>query len=530
VHPLDLAILAAWHNLAPAIRADRLEAAHRAARLHSKTLSRPIRPWCVAIRASDTRLAAHAIPIPRHAPDDASPHTLLLNTEAIRTLVAPISIPWPGIQHTHAAARLGVTPSQLALHLKSDNIFHVKRLAPSIFSKRGKPVPRIYADHTLDPNATCFRPPDPLWGSAWQHHHQRIPPGFTAILKRIPVFRPDPRGHRTHCEGRLRGWRFICPGPRPLHILPDHLTEDITHLANPPVLTIKGAPTHCGRAVAKLYMPLPVWTIPDALGDPAPGSPSGISNPKSAIPPSPSTSAIPHPLSDIPRLACHHCLRIRFFSNLDPSDWNIFIAHITRGLLYGCEVPRPSVEEAPEIQPGRRRRYTPHLVRTPRRDAVARLVIEGLSTKQIAARLGIKPSSVIAHLKALYSLHRVRGRARFIAKLRPDLTPDTVSTLTRPRTPRRDQIESLLARGHTYAQITEETGLAIATVYKHAKSLFKHHNVHTRAQLIAKLKLTRSTDSSTATREGGGGGGSRAARTGGGASSTAPIPTLRATG
>ena len=79
--------------------------------------------------------------------------------------------------------------------------------------------------------------------------------------------------------------------------------------------------------------------------------------------------ALPQP----PRtFACHTCHHIRYFETLTKSAWNYVINHITGGMLYGREVPKPNW-----WKPERKRKYRPQLLRkADRRDEVRTLLVK----------------------------------------------------------------------------------------------------------------------------------------------------------
>ena len=100
---LDQALLDAWARVAPRVRADRLEARRRAARRLS--LARPVRPWCLCIRASDPRINEFRAEIDdRYAYEARRSHTVVLTGELVRMLCRGVSVPWPGVPVREAAA------------------------------------------------------------------------------------------------------------------------------------------------------------------------------------------------------------------------------------------------------------------------------------------------------------------------------------------------------------------------------------------------------------------------------------------
>src|SRR5438128_9206740 len=70
MNDVDRLILEAWEQLKPKILADPQELARRLARRRLAVLTRPVRAWCLAVRASDTRITpAHWVISPEHAMD-----------------------------------------------------------------------------------------------------------------------------------------------------------------------------------------------------------------------------------------------------------------------------------------------------------------------------------------------------------------------------------------------------------------------------------------------------------------------------
>jgi DNA-binding CsgD family transcriptional regulator len=96
------------------------------------------------------------------------------------------------------------------------------------------------------------------------------------------------------------------------------------------------------------------------------------------------------------------------------------------------------------------------------RDAVSRLLAEGLALNEIAHRLGVANSTVGYHVHALReqtekgvaTANRIQGR-----------TPVAAPSVTR------QQVRRLLERGYTRAKIAETLGLARSTVTYHATRL-----------------------------------------------------------
>src|SRR5438105_772563 len=97
---LERNICDAWLRLRKQILSDPQELQRRLARRRGKSLGRPPRAWCLAIRASDRRItAAHWILTPEHAmalnhpehPYEPIEHEVTIQTHAIRRYCHPIS-------------------------------------------------------------------------------------------------------------------------------------------------------------------------------------------------------------------------------------------------------------------------------------------------------------------------------------------------------------------------------------------------------------------------------------------------------
>ena len=322
---LDAAILNAWSTLAPALRADRVEALRRAKRLTQTTLRRPLRPWCCCIRAGDTRIESH----------NREAYTVSLDAEELRSLCAPVYIPWPGLRLTIVAQKLGFHGDCLRAW-KDRGVFGRRNVHPhTVGSRGGKLVPVLWTRAPVDPSADLVRAPDPEWGSLWLDLHKDIPDEAALTVRRVPVHRDD---------GHLLGWRFICPG----------LTK------------------HCGRRAKRLFLPMPGWTMLHA-----------------------EHKELAEAWQDHreTRWACRHCHQVRSCSFVSRHGWNAFVTYMTSGMLYGHEVERPA-----SLRPKRKRKYRSRDRLAPRQEQALALREAGHSYKEIARMMGVKVGAVTAHL------------------------------------------------------------------------------------------------------------------------------------
>ncbi len=198
---IDVAMLEAWDRVVPRVRADRVEALRRSLRRSRAVLARPVRAWCLCLRAGDLRLRRFAY-VPKGYEEHREPHSLIIDSESIRDLCKPVRIDWPGVDWDEAAHRLGRTTDLLAGWMKR-GVFEVRRVHPAFSGKHGKRVPLVWANGPLDPNADLGRGPDAAWGSLWQYLWKRVPDDLVFELTRAPV-----HGKR----GQFLGWQWVCPG------------------------------------------------------------------------------------------------------------------------------------------------------------------------------------------------------------------------------------------------------------------------------------------------------------------------------
>ncbi|MDB5318981.1 MAG: Bacterial regulatory protein luxR family [Phycisphaerales bacterium] len=375
---LDRTILETYLKVLPTLSEQDLRA--RLARRKTAALSRPPRAWCLAIRASDTRINNDtAIIIPHHAidfPTKPNSHEVVLDARLIRLLCKPVELE-PNTDWTRVAKSLGVHPESLRHSMRSGRfrLHHYHLLG----GKRGKPVPVFLNFETLDPTSGRLREPtDPIWGSVWRYASARVPENFEQPIQRRPVYalyQGDPR---------FRGYRWLCP--------------------------------KCERLTRMLYCPLPAYNIPRFLEH----DPAQLLNDSSFSPP-------PSPLN----FACHHCQRIRFFSRMNHDSWNHFITHVTGGLLYGHEIPKPEDFSAATH---RKRKYHPTLNRPPskRREQVLQLLLQGDTYKEIAKRLKVGYTTVRGHVEILYKQNNVHSREQLGKKLNHPLPPPSPSPKHQP--------------------------------------------------------------------------------------------------
>ncbi|MFG0283196.1 MAG: helix-turn-helix domain-containing protein [Phycisphaerales bacterium JB039] len=393
---IDLALRDAWERVRAKIREDPGELERRTRRAALQVVRRPVRPWCLSIRASDTRLEQHAVIGEDWKPRAGVQHTVVLHKLALQSLCAPVWIPWPGVDWVEAARRLGRHEESIRGWIKEGTL-EARYWPARVMSKRGKPVAEVWARGPLDPGAARGRRPDDVWGSMWWNLADRLPDWYEGRLDREARWRRYPGW-----ETRQRGWQWICPGR--IEALPDGVRAPEGEGAE--VIEFQGdryLRRRCGRRCRSVLLPVPVCTIAEMLGEEEPLALQSARH-----------SWVNWELA---RPACHRCWGVRHVSLIDRNGWNVFVTHLSGGLLQGHEVERDALL-APAVC---KRAYRPSR-RAPseRRAQVLKGLLHGLTYKQIAAELGVGYSTVHQHVKALYKMHGVHSRGELAAKVRDD--------------------------------------------------------------------------------------------------------------
>src|SRR5438128_8922745 len=187
---LERAITNAWLKLRQQILSDPLELRRRLARRRLKTLMRPPRAWCIAIRASDRRITPmHWLITPQHAMDLNHPehpyepieHEVTIQTHAIRRYCHPVSF---SIEEAVDVARmLGVSDGML-MYARRRGIFF-EEYKKGLGGKRGNPVPVLSPNGQMfDPCHRGFARPHAVWGSMWEFLAREMPGDFEQTVKR----------------------------------------------------------------------------------------------------------------------------------------------------------------------------------------------------------------------------------------------------------------------------------------------------------------------------------------------------------
>lgn len=332
---LDALLVEAWEKMSARLRRDRAEAWRRFQRSRSGAMARPVREFCVTLRANDTRMDDWwGFGMPKGAIEARAAHTLWLNGDSVRDLTAPVRIMHPGLRARDAAAALGMTRMAFDYWLKHAKGLRVDYTNPHHFNHNGKPVPVVWTPSPIDPCRPVGQVPHPMWGHLWQFLGTRVPAEMELFLKR------EPRWRRRGVERVFCGWDFICPGRR---------NEKKRHI-------------RCGRRCRRLFLPVPVMTIGAFLGDVEGfevearcaeeraghgGAAREAREMKLAGRWHPETDAVGAAAVAAGAggmgFACDVCWRPQYLRLSVPSKaWHVFVRTMSGGLLHGRDVPMPA--------------------------------------------------------------------------------------------------------------------------------------------------------------------------------------------
>src|SRR5688500_10757867 len=228
---IALAIRDAWNRVRDDVLANRDELRKRVIRMERPDVGRPLREWCLAIRAGDTRLRGPLVDVepaaavdPKRNGGHAVAHQVTITTSALHKLCAPVYL--EGLTLDEAADRLGVCKQNLVRARVKGTIRC--RYVEGLGGYWGKPRPVLHGEE-LDPTRRGFEPPDEALGYTAAFDPRRVPEGIAQTLARVPIERPrgpDYRDRRgLHPEHPLNDPGGDAPRTRPR--LPPAPTQDI---------------------------------------------------------------------------------------------------------------------------------------------------------------------------------------------------------------------------------------------------------------------------------------------------------------
>lgn len=405
----------AWEKVRPVLEGNPDELKARLARRRSRMYLRPLRAFCLAVRASDRRMTpGNTIMVPE---DGAWPgrvdlwreHEVTLDKRLLVELCRPVTLRPPGELVEDVARLLGMDPCSLAYLRKNGTleVHYVKGLC----GRRGKPVPLVYTPEMLDPSAWGKGRPDPIWGGLWMYHAEWLPDDFEQAVARAPEWREfGGRGGMANSEHRTakierraaEGERPTSSAQRPTSNGGGSALADPSPQPSPPstgarerrqIVGWRWVCPGCKRLVKTVYLPLrvPDWGkyVGFKCGD--------------------EVDEVPGANACFACMACHGV--IMFTRSALTWSWNQLVLHYTGGLMYGREVRRPAW-----LRPGRKRAYRARGRKNgaPRREELERLLWEtDLSYAEMAREMGVKRATVGREVCRIYRRLGVHGREEY---------------------------------------------------------------------------------------------------------------------
>jgi DNA-binding CsgD family transcriptional regulator len=474
---VDVALNQAWFAMLDRIARDPAELARRRERA-ARVRQRPVRPWCLAIRAGDTRIDEWGLSWSVN--DDAQhgrPHTLEITQWDLADLTAPIDLgPWPGVRAVEAAKLLGRNPSVINSWIRR-GVLNMEYVDPRALDMRaGPPQPMVWSLSPLDPNADNGRPPHTVWGTLWQGLARDVPRDWACKLQRVPSPTPSPHGGVY--------WRWVCPGRwhrRPACV------ADTGGTGVSPVIESDGATsqagrlshTPCGRLCSTLYLPLPCWTIANFRGE---MESLGIPTP---------------PWADLAGQppACGVCWNIDAKRMRNTAAWNMFVSHVSGGMLTGSEVPRPEADAPYEPKRADKPRPPmPHVAR--RREQIRDMLLAGHSYAEIQKELGIPRTMLADDAKKIYRAAGIapqpNARVALVRKSQWSGAAEIDEGALLGLRGRPGRLARLLVRGWSMREIAEELNIKHGSAQTAAHRLYKKLGIHSQEQL-RKLALAAAT-------------------------------------
>lgn len=331
---IDIYLEQAWGAVANRLTADPQEIKRRLLRRRlGKCAARPLRNFCLGLRASDTRITPMTAYIePEYALQTHEPHVLIIDGTIVRKLNEPLLIPWPGVPLFRAGKRLGATREMLRRWIKR-GVLEIQRHDYCRKHRKGgcKPIPIIFTPGPMDPTQVEGRPPHEVWGALWSYKHKKFPEDFRQKLWRVPRLRPW-RGTVS-----FRGWDWLCPG-----LVREGDPEEPRENEHDTAMDLT-PPTKCGRLCRYLFAPLEPWDMVQSHC----GARSPFANRVLELERELDAEGIalrPWWQRGVGkrRFACKHCWDVRSMTMTRASGWNDFVTAMTRGAVYGHEVEQPA--------------------------------------------------------------------------------------------------------------------------------------------------------------------------------------------
>jgi hypothetical protein len=216
---LEQLLQTAWAKLGPGILADASELRRRLARPLSAHNRRPLRPWCLTVRASDSRITpVNTAVVPDDAcypgrPDLYRKHDLTLDAQLLARLSRRVYVDRETIQEV--AAKVGRSPTSL-IAARVRGVLGTQHIP-----WRGGRQPILSAGRLLDPSADRLMTLDPIFDCLSSRLLDHIPARLSQTVQRIPHYRSHVSRHRysdnqhPELDGSSRRPTLRLPPPQP---------------------------------------------------------------------------------------------------------------------------------------------------------------------------------------------------------------------------------------------------------------------------------------------------------------------------
>lgn len=172
--------LAAWARVKPYLDSHPDELRMRLGRRGARGLTRPLREWCIAVRANDLRITAgRAAIVPERAPERREAHEVTLDRRLLLALHHPVEADFPHSTIPEMAERMGVTEYAVRRLVKRGDLRQRRIKGFGHRNDRWGGRPFVSGDGAFDPNfGARMRRPDAVWGGWWQDLARDVPEGF----------------------------------------------------------------------------------------------------------------------------------------------------------------------------------------------------------------------------------------------------------------------------------------------------------------------------------------------------------------
>jgi DNA-binding CsgD family transcriptional regulator len=495
----------AWSILLPTLLKNPDDMRQRIERAKS-AIARPPRPWCLTLRASDTRIPRQSfyrlhidlpnitqVPILNH-----EIHGVEISSKLLISLNQPVHILPPGQPPPEVAKLLGRSVGSLTT-ARINSQFRTHHLPRN---HRGQRTAMLYTPHELDPSA-CL-PLSALgrhWPSIWSFGRPILPANFSQHLIRVPIYLP-----RTARDPDITPYKpQRLPPPQPDYVpykwkdgkyIESKYEKDLAIRREkrrdkkrngqlPPRPRSSEGSLHfhgwnflcpsCKKPVRLLLLWLPFINYYRMLPD--------LKLPEHLLRELDETQQTP-----LPTFACYDCHNILPAGFPRTHEWSNLVRYLSRGLLYPREVPIP---EDFDVPPVKKHRIMLN-VKAPRRQAVLRRILNGWTYEQIARDLEMNRTVVSTSVAILLRQENVKTRTELAKKLgsphpQPLRRKEKVAA-------RRAKFLPLYLKGLTYAELATALNTTFGSINRDIKYLFKKYGIpapeserRTRQMLAEKL-------------------------------------------